>query len=159
LVENHLSFSPYILHLCQQYGCINKAEQNALTIAENEMVYKLGPEVELTEARTEESSKDHVAPEPRLLDPIHVLAPVPALAHVQKTKRIATSWPRDEGGPTTKHPWRNINPVTWEPPEVFFKRVWAELTNLQNEYWRQEHITRGVGGRWGIVEPEISSVN
>jgi hypothetical protein len=38
---------PYILHLYQQYGCINEAEEDALTIAEDEVVNKLGPEVEL----------------------------------------------------------------------------------------------------------------
>jgi hypothetical protein len=33
---------------------------------------------------------------------------------------------------------------TFELPETPFKRVWAELTNTQNQYWRLEHITRGV---------------
>jgi hypothetical protein len=40
--------SPYILHLYQQYGCINKAEEDVLTIAEDEVVYKLGLEVKIT---------------------------------------------------------------------------------------------------------------
>jgi hypothetical protein len=50
--------SPYILHLYQQYGCINKAEEDALIVAKDEVVYNLRPEVELTEVGTEESSKD-----------------------------------------------------------------------------------------------------
>ena len=42
--------SPYILHLYQHYWCINEAEEDALTIAEDEVVYKLGPEMALTES-------------------------------------------------------------------------------------------------------------
>ena len=49
--------SPYILHLYQHYGCINEAE-DALTIAEDEVVYKLSPDVEATEPGTEESLGD-----------------------------------------------------------------------------------------------------
>jgi hypothetical protein len=60
--------SPYILHLCHQYRCINEAAGDALTIAEGELVYKLGPEVALTEAGMDESSKDPVAPKPSLPD-------------------------------------------------------------------------------------------
>jgi hypothetical protein len=47
--------SPYILHLYQQYVCINEAEEDALMIAEDEVAYKLGPEVELTNAGSEVS--------------------------------------------------------------------------------------------------------
>jgi hypothetical protein len=38
---------PYILHLYQQYECINEEEEDALTIAEDEVVYKLGPEIKI----------------------------------------------------------------------------------------------------------------
>jgi hypothetical protein len=136
--------SPYILHLYQQYGCINEAEEDALTIAEDEVVYKLGPEVELTEVGMEESSEDPAAPEPPLPDPIPVRAPAPAPAPVPETRRTATPRPREEGAPMREQPWKNINPATWEPPESPFKKVRAKITNLQNEYWRLEHITRGV---------------
>ena len=34
---------PYILHLYQHHGCINEVEEVALTIPEDEVVYKLGP--------------------------------------------------------------------------------------------------------------------
>ena len=42
-------FSSYILHLYQHYGCIKEAEEDALTIAEDDVVYKLGPDAEATE--------------------------------------------------------------------------------------------------------------
>jgi hypothetical protein len=147
LVGNRLSSSPYILHLYQQYGCINEADEDALTIAEDEVVYKLGPEVELTETGSKESSEDHVAPEPPLPDPIPIPAPAPAPA--PETRNTATPRPREEGAPTKEQPWRNINPATWEPPEAPSKRVRAELTNPQNEYWMLEHITRGVSKAMG----------
>ena len=54
---------PYILHLYKHYGCINKAEEDALTIAEDEVVYKLIPDAEPTEPGTEESSGDPAIPE------------------------------------------------------------------------------------------------
>ena len=56
-------FSPYILHLYQQHGCINEAEEDALKLAEDEVVYKLGPEVKITESGTIDSSNPAV-PEP-----------------------------------------------------------------------------------------------
>jgi hypothetical protein len=125
-------FSPYILHLYQHYRCINEAEEDALTIAEDEVVYKLGPEVALTESGSEESSEDPVAPEPTLPDLIPI--PAPTSTPVPETRRAATPRPRDEGAPTREQPWRNINPATWEPPEHPFKKVRAELSALQNEY-------------------------
>ena len=44
--------SPYILHLYQHYGCINKLEEDTLTVAEDEVVYKLGLDAEATEPGT-----------------------------------------------------------------------------------------------------------
>jgi hypothetical protein len=43
-----------------------------------------------------------------------------------------------------EQPWRDIYMSSFELPETPFKRVWEELTNLQNQYWRLEHITCGV---------------
>jgi hypothetical protein len=75
--------SPYILHLYQQYRCINEAEEDALTIAEDKVVYKLGPKVKITE----ESSEDPVIPEP------------PPSAPTPETRRAAAPQPRNEAGP------------------------------------------------------------
>ena len=47
-----------------------------LTIAEDEVVYKIGPDAEATKPRMEESSRDHAVPE---LPPI-VPAPEPRRA-------------------------------------------------------------------------------
>jgi hypothetical protein len=48
-----------------------------------------------------------------------------------------------------KVPPRESNLATWEPPEHLFKKVRAEVSALQNEYWRLEHITRGVNKALG----------
>jgi hypothetical protein len=103
--------SPYILHLYQQYGCINEAEEDALTIAEDEVVYKLGPEVKITETKMEEFSEDPVIPKP------------PPSAPTPKTRRAATPQPRNEAGPSKEQPWKDIDLITWELPENPFKRV------------------------------------
>ena len=74
--------SPYLLHLYQRNGCVNEAEEDAITIAEDEVVYKLGPDVELTEAGTKESLSDPAVPEP------------PPAAPTPNVRRAATPQPR-----------------------------------------------------------------
>ena len=44
--------SSYILHLYQHHGCVNEAEEDMLTIAKDEVVYKLDLEVEVAETGT-----------------------------------------------------------------------------------------------------------
>ena len=84
--------SPYIRHLYQHYGCINEVEEEALTIAEDEVVYKLGPDVEVTESGTEESSGGPTVPEP------------PPSAPVLELRRATTPQPRYDVGPSTEQP-------------------------------------------------------
>lgn len=80
--------SPYILHLYQQNGSVNEAEENALTIAEDEVAYKLGPEIKPTEAGIEESLSD-----PTVLELPHAL-PTP-----DSRKTTAPQF-RDEASPS-----------------------------------------------------------
>ena len=62
-VERKPSFLyPYILHLYQHYDCFIGEEEDLLTIAVGEVVYKLGPEAEAAETGTEDSS-DPAVPE------------------------------------------------------------------------------------------------
>ena len=134
--------SPYILHLYQHYGCINEAEEHALTIAEDEVIYKLGPDVEVTEAGTKESSGDPAIPEP------------PPSAPVPEPKRATTPQPHYDAGPSREQPWRDIDFSNFELPETPFQRVKAELTHLQNQYQKLVHITRGVSRALGNCGPE-----
>ena len=75
----------------QQHGCINKAEEDMLTIAEDEVMYKLGPEIEITEAGTEDSS-DTTVPDHLPLHLFRNLRSQPHLHHVKK--------PDQAGNPT-----------------------------------------------------------
>lgn len=47
--------SPYILHLYQYHDRITGEEEDMLTIADDEVVYKLGLEVEMAETEIEDS--------------------------------------------------------------------------------------------------------
>lgn len=49
--------SPYILHLYHHYGYINEAEEVAQTIVEDKAVYKLGPDVEVTDPERRNSQE------------------------------------------------------------------------------------------------------
>ena len=51
---------------------------------------------------------------------------------------------RSEAGPSRETPWKDIDLSSFEYPETPFKRVQEEITNLHNQYFRLEHITRGV---------------
>ena len=138
--------SPYILHLYHRNECINKVEEDALTIAEDEVAYKLGPEVELTKAEIEESLNDRAIPQPPLAKP----AP--------DSKKTAVPQPWDEACPGREPHWRDTNLCSFEYMETPFKWVREELTDLQNQYFRLEHITRGVSraldnyGPWNILQ-------
>ena len=102
-----------------------------LTITEDEVVYKLGPEVEIAETGTEDSS-DTAVPEP------------PPASPPPKVRKPTSPPPRQEAGASQEVPWRDIDLLTFEFPEAPFKRVRDELMELQNQYFRMEHITRGV---------------
>ena len=61
--RKHSPLSPYLHHLYQQNICVKEEEEDALTFAEDIVAYKLTPEVEPTEAGTEESLSEPTAPE------------------------------------------------------------------------------------------------
>ena len=132
--------SPYILHLYQHHGCINEEEEDMLTIAEDEVVYKITPEVEVPETGTEDSSDTAVPEPPPVLSPPKVRKPTSPPA-------------RQEAGPSREVPWKDIDLSTFEFPEAPFKRVRVELMELQNQYFQMEHITRGVNRALGNCGP------
>ena len=83
--------SPYILHLYQHHGCINKEEEDMLTIAEDEVVYKITLEVEAPETGTEDSS------DPAVLEPPPVSSP-------PKIRKPNSRLARHEAGPSQEVP-------------------------------------------------------
>ena len=87
--------------------------------------------MEITDAGTEDSS------DPAIPEPPHA-APTP------ESKKPALPPPRQEARPSKEPHWRDIDLSFFEYPETPFKRIREELTELQNQYFRLEHITRGV---------------
>ena len=83
--------SPYILHLYQHHECVNEAEEDMLAIAEYEVVYKFGPEVEVAKTGIEDSS-DTTVPEP------------PPSSPTPKIRKPTSPPPRQEAGPSRKVP-------------------------------------------------------
>ena len=132
--------SPYMLHLYQHQGCVNEAEEDRLTIAEDKVMYKLGPELVMAETGTEDSS-DTTVPEPTPASP------------PPKVRKLTSPPPRPGAEPSRKIPWKDIDLLTFEFSEAPFKRVWDELTELQIQYFRMEHITRGVNRALGNYRP------
>ena len=102
-----------------------------LTIVKDEVVYKLGLEVEIAETGTEDSSDTAV------------LEPPPA-SPPPKVRKQTSPPPRQEAGTNQEVPWKDIDLSTFGFPEAPFKLVRVELMELQNQYFRMEHITRGV---------------
>ena len=70
------------------------------------------------------------------------------------TKEGNHSAPRHEAGPSREQPWKDIDLTNFELSETPFQRVRAELTHLQNQYWKLEHITCGVSRALGNCGPE-----
>ena len=102
-----------------------------LTIVENEVVYIL---VRKSRLRKPEH-KTEVTPWFRSHLPLRPL---------RESGNQASPPPRQEAGPSREAPCRDIDMSTFEFPDGPFKRVWEELTELHNQYFRMEHITRGV---------------
>ena len=73
--QKHSYFSPYILHLYQHHDCVNEAEENMLTIAKDEVVYKFGLEVKIAETGIKDSSDTAVPVPPPALSPPKVQKP------------------------------------------------------------------------------------
>ena len=96
--------SPYILHLYQHHDCITREEEDMLTIAEDEVVYKLGPEVEVVETGTEDSS-DTAVTEP---------APTSPTPKIRKPTSPPPPPPGQEAGPSREALWKDVDMSTWD---------------------------------------------
>ena len=133
--------SPFIMHLYAHYGCTTVEEDDMLTIAAEEVAYKLQPVVPDTS-----TSNDHAIPEAPPSSPENPpqsfrmpnSPPTPSLRHRLQSPEAA--------GPIRTQadaPWRNVDLSTWEFPENPFQRLYDDLADLQTQYYRLEHFTRG----------------
>ena len=63
---------------------------------------------------------------------------------VWEPRRATTPQPRHDVGPSHTQPWRDIDLSNFKLPKTPFQRVQMGSTHLQNQYFKLEHITRGV---------------
>ena len=126
--------SPFILHLYQHYDCILAEEEDLLTIAADEVTYKLLPEAGDVETET---SSDPILPE---APPSSPGSPPPA---VSRPLSPPPPHHHPEAGPSRETTWRNVDLSAWDFPENPFKRMQEGMEELQTQYFRLEHIVRG----------------
>ena len=128
--------SPFILHLYQHFDCIIVDEEDILTIASEEVAYKLHSEV--GDAKTETSG-----------DPIILEAPPSSTGNPLPSIRRPNSPPpppphhHPEAGPSWETTWQNVDIFAWDFPENPFRRVKSGLEDLHTQYFQLEHIARG----------------
>ena len=113
--------SPFILHLYQHFDCITAKEEDLLTIAADEVTYKLQPEV--GDTRTETSS-DLVPPE---APPSSPGSPPPSF---RRSNSPPPPPPHPEAGPNREATWRDVDLSAWNFPDNPFKRIHDELEEL-----------------------------
>ena len=133
--------SPFIFPHYQQYDLLLPDEEDELTIATDEVTYKLQPE-----AGEKETSSDPIVPDappstpgsPQPL-PRPISLPPPPLSYPPfplPTYHL-------EAGPSGEATWRNVDPSTWDFLDNPFRWVQEGLEELQHHYKRLEHIARG----------------
>ena len=126
--------SPFNLHLYQHFDCITAEEEDLLTIAADEVTYKLQPEVGDTGTET---SSDPVLPE---APPSSPGSPPPSF---WRPNSPPPPHYHPEAGPSRQATWRNVDLFAWDFPDNSFKRIHEELEDLQTQYYQLKHITRG----------------
>ena len=120
---------PYILHLYQHYGCTTREEDDAITIANEEIHFQVQPmppdtstesDEELPEAQFSPSRSPPPAARTRTYPP-----PLFPYHHPHPPSAAGTS--RQQ----VPAPWQNVDLSTWEFSDNPFQRVFDDLTELQ----------------------------
>jgi hypothetical protein len=86
-------------------------EEDNLTIAEDEVVYKLGPEIEVMEAATEELTSNLI-----------IFAP-PMVGSTLESRKMVAFEPPNEAGPNREPQWKDIDLPSFEFSKTLFKRI------------------------------------
>ena len=115
--------SPFILHLYQHFDCITAEEEDLLTIAVDEVTYKLQPEVGDTGTKT---SSDPVLPE---APPSSPGSPPPSIRRPNSPPPPPPHY-HPEAAPSREATWLNVNLFAWDFPDNPFKRVHEGLEDL-----------------------------
>ena len=127
-----------ILHLYQHYECATIDEEDLLTIAAKEVAYKLQPVVADTS-----TSSDPIIPE---APPSSPGSPPPSFRRPNSPPPPPPHHHPEAAGPSRTQPdtpWRNVDLSAWDFLETPFKRIYDDMADLQTQYYRLEHFTRG----------------
>ena len=146
--------SPFLLHLYNNYDCITADEELLLTIAAEEVTYKVRPTV-----ADSSTSSDPILPD---APPSSPGSPPPQRAppSPQSFRRPVCppppppQHPHSAAGPSRESTWRNVDPSAWDFPENPFSGVHNELEELQTQYYRLEYITKWANLALGGCRPE-----
>ena len=139
---------PFIMHLYAYHECTTVDEDDKLLTAREEIAYKLQP-VPHTSSSEGDPPISKAPPSspgspPKSFRRVGSLPP-PSPHHPRPFPRHPPQSPH-AAGPSQSQvetPWQNVDLSTWQFPENPFQRVFADLSDLQTQYYRLEHITRG----------------
>ena len=142
--------TPFILHLYACFGCTTVDEDDKLIAGEEEIRFRIQPRP--TDDGEEGNQPDPEAGPSQPASPPESSrragTPPPPSPRRQSAPSPQRPPPSPHGaGPSRKQPeapWQNVDLSTWTFPESPFQRVYADMENLQLQYNRLEHITRGV---------------
>jgi hypothetical protein len=143
---------PFLLHLYRRYECITADEEDLLAIAADEVTYKVRQVAPDSSTSSDPANPEAPPSSPGSPPPRRAPSPAPG-------SRRAASPPlpppeiHPEAGPSRASPWRNVDLSSWDFPETPFKRVYDELDELQAQYHRLEHITKGASTALGGCRP------
>jgi hypothetical protein len=144
--------SLFLLHLYRRYDCITADEEDLLTIAAEEVTYKVRPVIADSSTSSDPIIPDAPPSSPGSPHPMRVPSPSPS-SRRPVSPPPPPQQPYPEAGPSREAPWRNVDLSSWDFPENPFKRVHDELDELQTEYHRLEHITKGASMALGNCGP------
>ena len=150
--------SPFILHLYKHFDCITPEEEDRLTIAMEEVAYKIrkpAPESSTSSdpiildappsSPGSPTSQRPPSSPPRVRMTLSPPPPSPP-EHPQQP-------PQTEAGTSRDPVWRNVDPSGWEIPDAPFQRVHDDLTEIQAQFHRLEYIARGASQALGGCGP------
>ena len=147
--------SPFILHLYKHYDCIKPEEEDLLTIAMEEVTYKVRPTAADSSTSSDPIISDALPSSPGSPPSQRPPSSPPRIRRTLSPPPLSPPQqpPQPEAGPSRDFVWRNVDPSGWEIPDAPFKRVHDELAELQTQFHRLEHITREASQALGGCGP------
>jgi hypothetical protein len=144
--------SPFLLHLYRRYDCITADEEDLLTIAAEEVAYKVRPVVTDSSTSSDPIIPDAPPSSPGSLPPMRVPSSPPC-SQRPVSPPPPPPQPHSEARPNRETPWWNEDLSSWDFPVNPFKRVHDKLEELQTQYYWLEHITKGASLALGGCGP------